>query len=294
MLDYELTAAWVPDLAHEALRDLVRAPEAAGYDLRRARHRLQKLVLRLGRRAPQGTRAWSAAYWRWVRGLTLPHPAQEAVRVDYLSEVERLAARVRRLDGELAAVVGQVPPAVRAVIEARQALRGVALLTAVTAAAEIGAFSRFARPRPLMAYSGLVPREHSSGGSVWWGGITKTGNTHLRRVVIEAAWHYRHGPALSASLRRRQAGQPPAVCAIAAQAQHRLHARYRRLLGRGTTKQQTIVALGRIARAVEGVPVAPAHSRAATRTTAASGMNVPASRAAVSKTPTLLDPNAAR
>ena len=115
----------------------------------------------------------------------------------------------------------------------------------MTAATEVGRFSRFARPRPLMAYSGLVPREASSGGTVWRGAITKTGNAHLRRVLIEAAWQYRHRPAVGGPLRRRRAGLPPELCAIADRAQHRLHLRYRRLLGRGKNKSQTVTALGR-------------------------------------------------
>lgn len=241
----ELTAVWIPDPQHEALRDLVRAREAAREDLRRARHRLQKLLLRQAQRAPSGTKAWGAKYMRWVRGLVLPHAAQETVRRDYLQEVERLVERVARFDGELLAIVAALPPALQAVVRGLQVLRGVALVTALTVVAEVGPFLRFGSARQLMAYSGLVPREHSSGGDVWRGGITKTGNAHLRRVVIEAAWHYRHAPGVGPALRQRQAGQPEALRALARKAQHRLHGRYRRLLGRGKSKAQTITALGR-------------------------------------------------
>jgi transposase len=241
----ELTAVWVPDAEHEALRDLVRAREAAREDLRRARHRLQKLLLRQGLRAPSGTKAWSTTYLRWVRGVTLPHPAQETVRLDYLSEVERVGERVDRFDAELAAIVPRLSPPVQALLRGLQVLRGVALVTALTVVAEVGPFLRVTSARQLMAHSGLVPREHASGGRVWRGGITKTGNAHLRRVLIEAAWHYRHAPSVGPALRQRQAGQSEALRALARKAPHRLHGRYRRLLGRGKSQAQTITALGR-------------------------------------------------
>jgi len=134
---------------------------------------------------------------------------------------------------------------VQRVVAALQTLRGVAALTAATLVAEVGDFGRFTHPRQLMAYAGVVAREHSSGGRRRQGGITKTGNAHVRRVLIEAAWHARHRPAVSRALRQRRVGQAAAVCEIADRAQQRLHARYRRLLGRGKSKQKVVVAVGR-------------------------------------------------
>jgi len=241
----DLTAVWVPDAAHEALRDLVRAREAAKRDQLRARHRLQKFLLRHGRRAPAGTTAWSEKYRRWIEGVRFEHPAQEATRLDYLSEVDHARERIARLEQALARAVETAPAPMRAVIDALQALRGIAHLAAVTIVAEVGQLSRFARARQLMGYSGAVAREHSSGLRVRRGGITKTGNAHLRRIVVEAAWTYRHRPKIGVTLHQRQRTQSDTVKAIAWKAQHRLHSRYYRLLGRGKSKQQVVTAVAR-------------------------------------------------
>lgn len=238
-----LTPVWVPDEEHEALRDLVRAREDARQDLLRARHRLSKLLLRLGVRPPQGVRPWTARYRIWLQGLRLPHASQQVVLREYLLAVDQGKERLSRLEAEIA----QAAPtsAHAAVIAALQALRGVGLITAVTLVAELGDLRRFHSPRQLMAYAGLVPSEHSSGGSLRRGSITKTGNTHVRHVTVEAAWHYRHAPGLWGALRQRQAGQPETVKAIAWKAQDRLHRRYRRMVGRGKLKQQAVVAMAR-------------------------------------------------
>ena len=160
-------------------------------------------------------------------------PAQEATLLDYLHEVEHVADRIERLERAIDAAVQTAPARMRAVIDALQALRGIALVSAVTIVAEVGELSRFAKPRQLMGYSGAVASEDSSGERTRRGGITKTGNAHLRRVVIEAAWAYRHRPAVGAALRKRQATVSAEVKAIAWKAQHRLHARYRALDGAG-------------------------------------------------------------
>lgn len=241
----DLTPVWVPDAAHEALRDVVRAREAAKRDQLRARHRLQKFLLRQGRRAPAGVKAWTEGFHRWIRGLRFEHPAQEATYFDYVAEVDHAAERITRLERAIDAAVATAPAAMRAVIEALQALRGVRQVTAATIVAEVGPLARFARPRQLMAYCGVVSREDSSGARTRRGAITKTGNAHLRRVVIEAAWAYQHRPAIGPTLRQRQRHLPAAVTAIAWKAQHRLHSRYRRLLGRGKPRPQVITAIGR-------------------------------------------------
>lgn len=242
----DLTAVWVPDAAHEALRDLVRAREAAKKDQLRARHRLGKFLLRHGRRPPTGMTAWTQRYLAWIKtAVQFEQPAQEATLLDYLYEVDHVAERITRLERAIDEAVKTVPVRMRAVIAALQALRGIALISAVTIVAEVGELTRFGTPRQLMGYSGAVASEASSGEQVRRGGITKTGNAHLRRIVIEAAWAYRHRPAVGTALRKRQAALGDEVKAIAWKAQHRLHARYRTLTARGKTKQHAVTAVGR-------------------------------------------------
>jgi transposase len=165
--------------------------------------------------------------------------------LDYLTEVDHARDRIARLEQALTVAIEAAPAPMRAVIEALQALRGIAKIAAVTIVAEVGRLSRFTRARQLMGYSGAVASEHSSGPRIHRGGITKTGNAHVRRVVVEAAWTYRHRPRIGGALRQRQAAQSPEVTAIAWKAQHRLHSRYYRLLGRGKSKQQVVTAVAR-------------------------------------------------
>jgi transposase len=241
----ELTPVFVPDKTHEALRDLVRCREAAKKDQLRARHRLTKFLLRAGRHRPATMTAWTGKHMSWVAQQRFDEPAQQITFNDYRAEIEHVANRIDRLEQAIEEAAEKMPPAMRAVVEALQALRGVAALTAVTIVAEAGPLSRFQRPKQLMGYSGAVPSEHSSGASVRRGRITKTGNSHLRRVVIEAAWAYRHPPRVSADLRRRQHGLDPAVVEVAWKAQHRLHRRYLRLQAKGKPRQHIITAVGR-------------------------------------------------
>ena len=241
----DLTAVWVPDAAHEALRDLVRARESAKKDQLRARQRLGKFLLRHGHHRPAGMNAWTQRHLAWVKTVHFSPAAQEATLVDYLHEVEHMADRIIRLETAIDQAVEQVPTPMRAVIAGLQALRGIALISAVTIVAELGKLSRFPTARELMGYSGAVPREHTTGSRVRRGGITKTGNAHLRRVVGEAAWAYRYRPVVGPALRKRQAAVGADVTAIAWKAQHRLHARYRHLLGRGKSKQAVVTAVGR-------------------------------------------------
>ena len=241
----DLTPVWVPDAAHEALRDVVRAREAAKKDQLRARHRLGKFLLRHGRRRPTGMTPWTQRHLLWVKGVRFAHAAQEATFLDYLHEIEHMAARLERLEAALDEAVQATPAPMRAVIAALQALRGVAQVSAATIVAELGQVSRFGRPSQLMSYSGTVASEHSSGDRIRRGGITKTGNAHLRRIVIEAAWAYRHRPARGRALLKRQQPVSEEVKAIAWKAQHRVHARYRTLTARGKNKQQVVTAVGR-------------------------------------------------
>jgi transposase len=241
----DLTPVWVPDEAHEALRDLVRAREAAKKDQLRARHRLSKFLLRRGVRPPDKMSPWTEKHLNWVKGLKFGHAAHEATHLDYVGELEHARERILRLEKAIDDAVEQVPEKMRSVIEALQAMRGIAKVTAVTLVTEVGELSRFTHPSQLMGYSGLVPSEHSSGGSKRQGSITKTGNAHLRRVVVEAAWAYRHGPGLYAKLRRRQEGLDEETKAIAMKAQHRLCGRYRKLVARGKSHQLAMTAVAR-------------------------------------------------
>lgn len=241
----DLTAVWVPDAAHEALRDLVRARLAAKRDQLRARHRLGKFLLRQGRRAPEGTTAWTGKHLAWVKQQHFEHRAQETTLLDYLHEVEHVAERIVRLERGIDAAVESMPESVWAVIAGLQCLRGVAKVSAVTLVSELGQISRFGHARQLMGYAGMVSREHSSGERIRRGSISKAGNAHLRRIVTEAAWSYRHRPNIGTTLAARQSGSSEPVKAIAWRAQHRLHARYRALLARGKPKQKVITAVGR-------------------------------------------------
>ena len=241
----DLTAVWVPDAEHEALRDLVRAREAAKKDQLRARHRLGKFLLRQGRRPSTPMAAWTQRHLTWVKTVHFAHAAQEATLLDYLHEVEHVADRIARLEHAIDEAVKAAPERLRAVIDALQALRGIALVSAATIMSEVGELSRFTKPRQLMGYSGAVASEDSSGPRTRRGGITKAGNAHLRRIVVEAAWAYRHRPAVGPALRKRQAPVAPEVKEIAWKAQHRLHARYRALTARGKCHQQVMTALGR-------------------------------------------------
>lgn len=241
----DLTAVWVPDAAHEALRDLVRAREAAKKDQLRARHRLGKFLLRRGYRAAAGVKSWTAKHLLWVKTLRFEHPAQESAFLDYLHEVEHAAERVERLDAAIDQAVQAAPPAMRALIAGLQALRGIKQVSAATIVAEVGPLSRFPRPKQLMGYSGAVSAENSTGNSVRRGAITKTGNAHLRRIIGEAAWAYQHRPSMSPLLKKRQEGLSEEVKEIAWRAQHRLCSRYRRLLAKGKIRQKVATAIGR-------------------------------------------------
>ena len=232
----ELTAIWVPDPGHEAVRELVRARDAAMADLRAKRQHLQSFLMRHGRLFP-GRKPWTRAHARWLSELAFEHPAQYLVLREYRQGIEDAQARLERLTQQIAEVLTTWSMA--PVVEAYQALRGVALLTAVTFVAEIGDVRRFESPRQLMAYLGLVPCESSTGERVRRGSITKAGNTRVRRVLIEGAWTYRFPARMSRLLQERQAKLPQIVRTIAWKAQVRLCARYRRLMAAG--KRQTVV-----------------------------------------------------
>lgn len=240
----DLTPVWIPDQAHEALRDLVRAREAAKCDQHKARQRLGKFLLRTARRPPPGTN-WTAKHLEWIRALQFEHIAQQATLTDYLAEVDHAVQRIARLEQAIDDAVKGAAPTLRAIIDGLQALRGVGKLIATTIAVELGGFARFQTAKQLMAYCGVVPSESSSGTKRRQGAITKTGNAHVRRVLFEAAWACRHRPRLGAQLKKRQQALSAATNEIAWKAQNRLHRRYLALSARGKPSQKVIGAVGR-------------------------------------------------
>ena len=238
----ELTAVWVPDASQEAIRDLTRAREDAKVVETRARQRLGAFLLRHDLRFTGRTR-WTPAYFAWLTTLRFSHRAQQVVLEEYRQAVDDATARVARLTEQVEAAV----PAwsLAAQVQALQSLRGVSLVVASTVMAEIGSLQRFGHPKELMAFVGLVPSEDTSGERVRRGPITKTGNGHVRRMLMEASWAYRYPARRSYILRRRQATQSDQVNAIAWRAQLRLCGRYQRLVARGKIKQQVVTAVAR-------------------------------------------------
>jgi transposase len=242
-----LHAVRVPTCEEEALRDLVRAREDLRGDLMRARQRLSKLLLRHAIVYEDSASTWTTRHRAWLRAQDLGGGAQTAL-VDYIGAIDALELRRGELERAIAALL---PVSPWAQIAARlRCLRGIDTLSAAGLGAEIGDFERFARPGQLMSYLGLVPSENTSGETRRQGAITKSGSPHARRLLVEAAWHYRKTPSRGTTLKRRQEGQPPAVIAISWQAQRRLHHVWKRLADeRG--KRRTIVAIA-VARELAG------------------------------------------
>jgi transposase len=260
----ELTPVRVPDSADEAIRDLVRGREDAVREQRNARHRLKALLLRNGI-AYSGRSAWTGAHLRWLATVKLPHPQQQIVFQEYLHAVSEAGARIDRHEQAMrdALTTWSLAP----VVAALQALRGVQLIAAMTLVAEIQDFWRFASPRQLMAYLGLVPCEDSSGPRRRQGAITKAGNAPARRVLVEAAHLYRYPARVSPVIARRLTELPSAVTDIAWTAQTRLCSRFRRLAARRLPHNKIVVALARelcgfvwvIARQVAPPPTTAKH-----------------------------------
>ncbi|MGH7050326.1 MAG: IS110 family transposase [Acetobacteraceae bacterium] len=238
----ELTPIWIPDTAHEAMRDLVRARATAVRVLGKARQHLQSFLLRHDK-IYQGARGWTLAYRHWLTTVRFDHPAQQIVFQDYIHAVQDAEARRDQLMQQIEALLPEWTMA--PVVAALQAMRGIAPVVAVTIVAEVGDFRRFANPRQLMAYFGLVPSEHSSGSTVRRGGITKAGNALARRVLIEGAWTYRMPARVSRKLHDRLEPLHPEVRNIAWKAQVRLCARYRRLAATGKPRVVVTTAIAR-------------------------------------------------
>jgi len=233
-----LTEVQAPTPEQEAVRDLCRAREDAKEDLLRCRHRLGKLLLR--RALVYGGKVWTQAHRQWLRTLTFEHASDQAVLADYRLAIEQLEERLKTLEQQLTTAAESEP--FREPVGWLRCFRGIDTVTALTLVAELHGIERFQSPRELMAYVGLVPSEHSSAERTRRGGITKAGNCHARRVLIEASWHYRHPPRVAPALQRRRAGQPAAVIAIADKAQQRLYRRQRHLAARGKIPTKVVVA----------------------------------------------------
>lgn len=257
----ELTPVWVPDQEQEAIRDLTRAREDMKAMERQARQRLNAFLLRHGQVYTAGKSKWTQTHFRWLERVKFALPVQQIVMEEYVDAIKQAQQRVADLEGEMHKVLAQWSLA--PVVEALMALRGVQLIVAMTVVAELGDISRFDSAPQLMAYLGLVPSEHSSGKSKRRGGITKTGNGHVRRVLIQAAWCYRFPARRTAHLQRRAAQCPASIQAMAWKAQKRLCGRYQHLLATGKLPVQTCTAIARelagfiwaIACAVMGRPV---------------------------------------
>jgi transposase len=238
-----LTAIHIPTEQEEAARDLLRCREDIRTDLLRARHRLSHFLLRHGRRFTATKKVWTKRHAEWLQAQRWPLAALEQTHQAYVRAVDETVARLHAVDTELRDLLTLEP--LRSRVERLRCFRGIDDLTALTIAAELGDARRFPSASRVMAFTGLVPTEYSSGAARVRGRITKTGNAHLRRVLVESAWHYRHHPFIGDALRHRQHGAPPAVIDHAWVAQRRLHRRYRRLAARGKPKQHIVTAIAR-------------------------------------------------
>jgi transposase len=238
----DLTPVYIPSIEGEAIRDVVRAREDVQKDLKAAKVRLKAFLLRHDIRYT-GRANWTAAHLRWLANVVCPTPAQQIVFQEYGRAVSEQTDRLRRLEAELHALVQ--PWRWAPVVDAIQALRGIQFIAAVTLIAELGDLQRFDSPRQLMSYLGLIPSEHSSGERRRQGGITKTGNSHARRVLVEGAWAYRYPAKVSRHLQLRLETVPKVIQEISWKAQVRLCKRYRRLAARGKHVNQVVVAIAR-------------------------------------------------
>jgi transposase len=238
----ELTPVWVPDDAHEAVRDLCRARQAAMEALRRARQQVLSFLLRHGR-IYSGGGHWTRKHRLWLSAQRFDHPARQIAFEELVQAVDEAQRRRDRLAKQMQELLPSWSLA--KVVAAIQALRGVALIAAITLVAEIGDFHRFVNPRQLMAYLGLAPSERSSGAKTLRSGITKAGNTRARRMLVESAWTYRLPARIGAQILGRNENLPQSIKDIAWKAQIRLCARHRRLVRAGKPSNVVNVAIAR-------------------------------------------------
>lgn len=236
-----LTEVHPPTADQEAVRDLCRARDDARDDRMRARHRLGKFLLRHG--LVHDGKAWTRAHRSWLLTLKFEHAAAQATLEDYLRTVDAVDERMKSLDEKIGDVART--DAYREAVGILCCFRGIDTTSAMIVLSELGDVTRFESPRKLMAYLGVTPSEYSSGGKEKRGGITKTGNAHVRRILVEAAWHYRHPPRVGIALRQRRKAQPGWAITIADKCQARLYRRHRRLIANGKTTTKANVAVAR-------------------------------------------------
>jgi transposase len=238
-----LTTVSPPTLEQEAIRDLCRCREAARADLHRVRHRLIKMLVRRGLVFDPHQRLWSVAHRRWIDGLVFDNPVDRIVVAEFRLAIEQTERRLRALDKEIEKAAEL--PLYREHVAWLRCFRGIDTTVAMIFVAELHGIDRFESPRALAAYLGLVPSLHASGDSARHGKITKTGNGHIRRALVQACWQYRHRPAVGVKLRARREGQPERVLAVAEQAERRLTGRYARLKARGKNANKVVIAIAR-------------------------------------------------
>jgi len=239
----DLTAVWVPDEEQEAMRDLTRARDDMKGQERKARQQLNAYVLRHGHAWPSNKTRWTQTHYNWLESLKFPHDWQQVVLQEYIDAVKATSQRVADITAQMERVLPQW--SLSPVVDSLVALRGIDKLAAMVLLAELGDISRFDSPKQLMAFLGLVPSEHTSGGRRRQGAITKTGNSHARRMLVESAWSYRFPARQTAHLKRKAANASDEAKVIAWRAQKRLCGRYRTLLQAGKNTKQTTVAVAR-------------------------------------------------
>jgi len=222
----ELTMIYIPSAEQEAVRDMIRARERAVEDVRRKRHQLCKFLLRHGHRYRDG-KQWTQGHLKWMKGIQFDISLLKTVFEEYILSLDQAEERVKHLTGEIEEIAKRPEQARQ--VSALMILRGVQVITAMTILFEIGDMRRFLRAKDFMAALGLVPSEYSSGNSVHRGSITKTGNSHIRRVLVESAWHYRHRPTVGKGIKARRVGKPRELLEIAQKADVRLNRKFRRM-----------------------------------------------------------------
>jgi len=234
----ELTMIYIPKEEDESVRDLIRARETAVKEARRVRHYLGKFLLRHGHRYRDG-KQWTLKHRAWMKGIRFELSSSRIVFEEYLLALEQAEERVKRLTREIEEIAKE--PEREKLVSALMVMRGVQVITAMTILFEMGDLRRFIKAKDFMAALGLVPSEYSSGGKTSRGSITKTGNTHVRRVLVESAWHYRHRPTVGKTIKARRVGKPPELLSIAQKADVRLNRKFRRMTDRG--KRSTVAAV---------------------------------------------------
>src|ERR1700681_3389490 len=239
----ELTAVWVPDERHEAMRDLTRARETAMLDLRSKRQQVSALLLRQGRSYPESKKTWTKAHLSWLASQKLDYPEQRLVFEEMMLAVRQALERLERMEQAIRAAVPDWSLA--ELVTGLMAMRGLDLISAATLLAEIGDLSRFRTPQQLMAYLGMVPSEESSGDTIKRGPIPKAGTRRARRMLVECSWSYQHPPRVGTVKQHKVDAAPPAIREIAWKAQCRLYRRYRALIRRGKLKTVAITAVAR-------------------------------------------------